>query len=717
MKFFIDIISRFKDAGVKAAGREVRGLQREFLPGQGRRGRGGFGGAADMALAAQGIEDLSRKSRAGLGIIFNAYGDYEAGLDAVEARFQGTASEIAAGMMKIDERAKLVGKDIKGTSAIQALGAAEFMATAGWSGPDIDKALTPMAKFSKAMGQDLGRTADVVSDVMGQFDIGVGQLPKTLGQLTVGINSANMDLNTFFEAAKQGGPVIKALGGDLAEFTAITGALANVGIKGSLAGTAQKGMLRILDPRGKKGRQAAERLGLGQRDLKRKGVVRQDGSFSASKMFAEMAKDAISKGRGGVDLLRDLTRAFGREALPSVAALLAIEMKAQGAKMPKELLDKAAAGGVDVEKVEGAKTLGERAAAIRAAGAKELNTAYAKKVSNAKASVEALKSELSDLAIVAGGQLAPLVEEMIPELKAGAAGLGEWITNNKETVKSIFRVVGVLAVLGPVLTPVILGLATLKTAMALLGGAGGLAMQAANALGASGLGGQLKGLVGKGGTLLMAAAAFYSIRDGALSLIEAGKEAHSLAAHKEDVKANITESRKFESTDLRKSLAKRSTDELNAFLAGQGLVGEDGKRMHQKAGSRSVTARLEKSTEGSFGRFFGAGAGSTLHYEGGAAEQALRELIARGDATDLQRAKIVAFDTQRKVLGDAEGSRPEDHRIQSKVEAEVSKALAGAKLQVDLRVDKKGRIEVSAQSSDANVATTQTLDTGLVQGA
>ena len=98
------------------------------------------------------------------------------------------------------------------------------------------------------------------------------QIAENLGKMTVGINMANMNLRTFFEAAKFGGPVIDKLGGDISDATALFGALANVGIKGSLGGTAVRSLTRVLIPKGKKGRRAARVLGVTKGQLTRKGI-------------------------------------------------------------------------------------------------------------------------------------------------------------------------------------------------------------------------------------------------------------------------------------------------------------------------------------------------------------------------------------------------------------------------------------------------------------
>lgn len=722
MDFFVRIIAKDETgAATRSAKRNIKSLRDErgrFVAGAagGRSGRGrggalGFGG--DLALSAQAMDDFSRRARTALLVPLKLQANYEASLDAVGARLTGSEEEIAASLKKIDEASRSVGLNVRGVTSTEGTGIAEFLAQAGWSPDDIAKSQEPIAKFAKAMKTDVVRTSDVVSDVMGQFNIPANQLETTLGRLTVGINSANLDLLTFFEAAKQGGPVMSTLGNDISDAVTVFGALANVGIKGSLGGTTVKSMVRVLDPRGKRGKQAARALGVSRRDLLRKGIER-DGKLDIPVMLREMAKTAVAKDMKGTEVLRNLKGLTGQESLAGMSALMAVEFQALGQKIPKELAKEAAKAGVTSDQLNKAKSLNEIGDQVRAAGVKELEKAYNQATDNLKGSTEELMANLEETGRVIGEELSPVVRELLPPIKDAVVSVASWAKENPETVRTIGKVVGAFAVIGPVLTPVVLGLSVLKTSLGLIGGAGGLAMKAATALGASGLGGSLKPLVGKAGTLMLAAGAFYAIRDGALELINAGKEAASLRQQKADIRTNIDAARANESGALRKSIAGRSTAELNAFLSGQGIIGEDGKAMLQRAGTRSVTARFEKSTEGAIGRLFGGGPLSTVHFEGGAREQALRELISRGKATDLQRAEIVAFDAQRKVLKDAEGSRPEDHRIQSKVQAEVSRALATAKLDVELRVDKKGRIEVSAASSDVNVSTTQELDTGAV---
>ncbi|MCA9692090.1 MAG: hypothetical protein KC636_20980, partial [Myxococcales bacterium] len=142
LDFYVRIIGKDQTGpAVRSAKKNFEGLGRDakgrFVGGGGalggsrgrRRGGGLFGNsAAELAIAAQGIDELSRKSRTALVAPLSAYMDFEAQLDAVSARLSGSPKEIADGMALIEKRALEVGKDVKGATALQGAGAAEFLA-------------------------------------------------------------------------------------------------------------------------------------------------------------------------------------------------------------------------------------------------------------------------------------------------------------------------------------------------------------------------------------------------------------------------------------------------------------------------------------------------------------------------------------------------------------------------------------------------------------
>ena len=705
LDFFVRIIGKDQTGPAVSSAKKnfdrLRDARGRFVGGAGgggggRKGRGFFGRGvgADLTIAAQGIDELSRKSRAAALAPLTAYMDVEAQLDAVEARLAGPPEKIAAGMEKIKARALQVGKDVKGATSLQAAGAAEFLAQAGWSPEQIDASLVPIAKFSKAMRTDLDTTADIVSDVAGQFQIPADEVAGNLGRMTRGINMANMDLRTFFEAAKFGGPVMKALGNDLSDTTAIFGALANVGIKGSLGGTTVKSLTRVLDPRGDKGKAAARRLGVSRRQLKKKGIEK-DGRIDVPLLFQEIARTVDKKGMGGTDALRNLKDLFGLEPLAGTASLLALEMQALGKNIPAEIAKAAEEGGA---KTQGAKSLTQLSAEIRKADVTDLEAAYDKATGNLKSDVEGLSAELQEFSREVGEAWAPAVKELLPGIKENVIGLADWAKNNKDLVISIGKVLGVIAVSGPVITPVVLGLTAVKTVLSLIGGTSGVAMKAAKALG--GEKGLAVGVTRLGAVATTAAIGIWAaVR--AFEAWEAKKEHRAAAAR---IGTTEAASSSFQKNELRSTVRGLSDEQLLKQLADtKGQV---------------IGATREGGPKDAMGYFLaniGLGTSASVVNTGRAREEALLELAdraseGRGQITDAQRAELLVGAAQRRL---AERGITDQERV----EATAARVLKMFKIDVDMHVTKDGRVIIDASSTDANVTTTQQLDTGVVAGS
>ena len=709
LDFYVRIIGKDQTGpAVRSAKKNFEGLGRDargrFVGGGGgsrgtRRGGGLFGNsAAELAIAAQGIDELSRKSRTALVAPLSAYMDFEAQLDAVSARLSGSPKEIADGMALIEKRALEVGKDVKGATALQGAGAAEFLAQAGWSPAEIDAALVPMAKFSKAMRTDLSTTADIVSDVAGQFGIPATEVAENLGRMTKGINMANMDLRTFFEAAKFGGPVMAALGNDLSDSLAIFGALANVGLKGSLGGTTVRSLTRVLEPRGKRGRQAAEELGVSRDDLVEKGIEK-DGRIDIPKLFQEIARTVDEKGMGGTDSLRALKDLFGQESLAGTASLLALEIQALGQKVPEEIAKAAAEGGADLKEKKSLTQLDEE---IRGAGVTDLEDAYARATGNTKSSVEELKAGLEDLAITAGKELAPVVVDLLPDLKEGVTDLAAWAKANGDVVRAIGKGLGVIAVLGPAITPLVLSLSALKTVVSVGSGGAGLVkgiLGAARALDGK------TGLVAGLGKLGVVGAAATAVIWGGIQAYDALVARGEVLEKQKEIAADEKLTDTYQKGEFRSAVAGLSEEELRAELGASTKL-EDGSWSRGTEGQ--VIGATRSKEPGFLARWLGAE--STVVQTGRARQEVLQEAVNRGVATDAQRAELIAG-TVQTTLAKLGVTREEN------VQKVIQQELAKANLTFNVHVKKDGRVEVVASSDSGKVNTTQQLDTGVVAGS
>lgn len=144
-------------------------------------------------------------------------------------------------------------------NATDTAGALDKMAMAGFTSAQSMAMLAGTANMATAAGVDLTSGVDMVTDAMGAFQLTKDELGRPLSTeklqqnlaemgdvVSLATKKANFDMNMWFESVKTGAPVFSSYGGSLADFTAMAGTLANVGIKGGEAGTALRNVMQRL---------------------------------------------------------------------------------------------------------------------------------------------------------------------------------------------------------------------------------------------------------------------------------------------------------------------------------------------------------------------------------------------------------------------------------------------------------------------------------------
>lgn len=221
-------------AGMNRASRAFTGMQKGAQ--QAKRGvqdlRQGLAGARMAAVAAAG----------GGVVAVKKFTDFEQQFGAVRAVL-GRASEKDFPMLR--EEALRLGATT-GFSATQAAEAMESFARAGRSPMEIMAAIQPLLSAAAAEGMDLGTAADIMASNMAAFGLeakDAARIADTLAFVSAKTNTNMVGLN---EGLKFAAPVARSLGIELEETAASLGLLADVGLKGTLAGTGLKNaMLKI----------------------------------------------------------------------------------------------------------------------------------------------------------------------------------------------------------------------------------------------------------------------------------------------------------------------------------------------------------------------------------------------------------------------------------------------------------------------------------------
>ena len=150
---------------------------------------------------------------------------------------QAVTSASSGDFQKLTRQAK----DLGATTAFTAQQVAEGMASLGRMGlssGEISGSIASMMDLSRATGTDLAQASQIAANNMAVFGINASQSAKVADILAVTANSSAQSLEDLGEALKTAGPFAKQAGQTLQQTSAALGVMANMGIRGSMAGTA-----------------------------------------------------------------------------------------------------------------------------------------------------------------------------------------------------------------------------------------------------------------------------------------------------------------------------------------------------------------------------------------------------------------------------------------------------------------------------------------------
>jgi TP901 family phage tail tape measure protein len=155
-------------------------------------------------------------------------------------------------------------------SAEQAAESYFFLASAGLSAEQSIAALPQVTKFAQAGAFDLALATDLLTDAQSALGLSSDDTATSLrnmakvGDVLVKANTlANASVQQFSEAlTTKAGAALKAVGKDIEEGVAVLAVFADQGIKGAEAGTALGIVMRDLQTKAIKNKEAWEQLGV-----------------------------------------------------------------------------------------------------------------------------------------------------------------------------------------------------------------------------------------------------------------------------------------------------------------------------------------------------------------------------------------------------------------------------------------------------------------------
>jgi TP901 family phage tail tape measure protein len=257
-----------------------------------------------------------------------------------------------------------------------------------------------MLNLAQAAGSDLAGTADIASNILSGFSLKADEMGRVGDVLSATFTTSNTTLQMLGDTLKYAAPVASSAGASIEQVAAMAGLLGNVGIQGSMAGTALRAAFLRLSAPPKVAADALANLGVEVKDL--------DGNLrSVPELLQELAQ--ATEGLGSAERAEAIKQIFGSEASAGLT----------------ELLKQAGSGALDsyIQQLQQAKGTADT---------------MAKKMSATTAgSLKRLGSALESVAISIGSLL-------LPSVAAGAelfAGMASWVSGAAQEYPWLTKVI------------------------------------------------------------------------------------------------------------------------------------------------------------------------------------------------------------------------------------------------------------------------------------
>lgn len=198
-------------------------------------------------------------------------------------------------------------------SASEAASAMTFLGMAGFKTNEIIAATPGMLSLAQAAGSDLAQTADIASNILSGFSLKAEDMGRVGDVLAATFTSSNTTLQMLGDTLKYAAPVASSAGAGIEEVAAMAGLLGNVGIQGSMAGTALRAAFLRLSAPPKAAADALAALGVEVTDL--------DGNLRpVPELLKELAE--ATEGLGSAERAEAVKQIFGEEASAGLTELL-----------------------------------------------------------------------------------------------------------------------------------------------------------------------------------------------------------------------------------------------------------------------------------------------------------------------------------------------------------------------------------------------------------
>lgn len=190
--------------------------------------------ADGIKLAISAIKDLAKET-------FQVGANFEQSMAKVGAISGAQGDDL----QKLTDKAKEMGETTR-FSASEAAEAFQYMAMAGWETEDMLGGIDGLMSLAAASGEDLGTTADIVTDALTAMGYSAADAGKFADVLASASANSNTNVKLMGDTFRYAAPLAGTLGYNLEDTAVAIGLMANAGIKGAKSGTALRSIFTRL---------------------------------------------------------------------------------------------------------------------------------------------------------------------------------------------------------------------------------------------------------------------------------------------------------------------------------------------------------------------------------------------------------------------------------------------------------------------------------------
>ncbi len=174
--------------------------------------------------------------------------------DSDLATFEGRFDRMARYVRRIGVETKF--------TAIEVAGAVKFLSMAGMGIETINESIRPITNLALIGDNDISQIADLATNIQTGYNIKNTSMGSVADILASTVSRSIVNIIEMAESFKMAAGYLRLSGVDFTEASAAIGVLGNMGIKGTMAGTALRAMATRFAKPTKEAREALDRLGV-----------------------------------------------------------------------------------------------------------------------------------------------------------------------------------------------------------------------------------------------------------------------------------------------------------------------------------------------------------------------------------------------------------------------------------------------------------------------